>query len=128
MILPSGAFCLIREKSVDSDGNLLLVVHSWDSEAHHNDAPANPHSIQHHLLGPWKDYKQRPGVAHLCLDGTPRPVVESDDVGSLITSALDAPHAPGERRHESDSHIARGTDDRWGFISHPHVAAMEVLP
>lgn len=128
MILPNGAFCLIKERAVDADGNLLLIVHSWDSESHHGAAPAAPHSIQHHGFGPWKDYKQRPGVAHLCLDGTSRPVTQSDDVGSLIAKALEKCHAPGTRQRESSAHIVRGNEDRWGFLSHPHVVALEVSP
>lgn len=123
--MSSGAFCLIREKSVDADGRLLLIVQSWDSEEHFMDAPGAPHSIQHHRIGPRMTYTRRPG-SRFAFDGTPRRCLPTDDIQSQIVGILNKHHAPGQRQYDLGTEIPRSNDDKHGYLAHPHVQAIEV--
>ena len=109
MILPSGAYCEIREKATDAEGRLLLRVCLWATrEANRAGLPPLVHeaflfgvaAIEHSNLG-----------AHLAerIDNFWRQRLGKKDFGDFARE------------------IQRGPDLH-GFLAHPHVQAIEVTP
>lgn len=116
--LPSGRFVQFRDKFITSDGHLCLMIELWPSEAYYKARPDEPRAAHDWLhLVPVNDAGARVNV----------------DPQSNLTPGLVAilertlgPDGSGEvnvfRGH------SRRPDDPYGWLSHPHVQALEVTP
>jgi hypothetical protein len=106
--LPSGAWCVIRKKHVDARGWLVLHVDYWESQAD-CDAHEPPEMRSDHSWGPGHE--------------------KSADLLPRLIAAVDSEWATGKRGDHNfcPMHKTQGVD-RFGFLTHPHVAALEVMP
>ncbi|HEV8068694.1 MAG TPA: hypothetical protein VGP76_13235 [Planctomycetaceae bacterium] len=112
MILPNGRYCLIRDKYVDALGDLVVEAEYWRDEADFRSRPKEPREAHEHGFTTRDERRQR------------RPVVSSEDLLARILPVLcgctrDDGHVAirNRERHPSDPH---------GYLSHPHVEAIEV--
>jgi hypothetical protein len=131
VILSNGCYCLIREKGLGPDGLLRIVAESWDSEADHLASPDAPHHAEDHLFGPYKQPAFHQDGSPVLNDAAhqialPVPTAAHHDVHGRILDVLNRHHVPGSRRHAVSALV--GDHDRWGFLDHPHVKALEVVP
>jgi hypothetical protein len=110
MKLTTGRFALIRKKFANADGHLVIEAHYWDSEADYESRPGSPRAAHDHMFvsrGPSGELSAiRPDDPH---------------VGAAILSVLNG---------TVDSALAVRThavgEDRFGWLAHPHVQAIEV--
>jgi len=107
VILRSGGFCAIREKSVDHRDWLLLVVDYWDSEADFK--AGKPPILQ-------SDHDWGPGHEKIA------------DLLPQLLVPIEGEHTSGRRGDHRDHTRKRGASDPHGFLAHPHVQALEVTP
>jgi hypothetical protein len=116
MILPNGRFCLIREKTVlqpgeqaglvCEGGELLVVADSWRDEADHKARPNQPRASWGHVFR-----------------FAPLPANFNDWLLNVL-----ADHARNEKIDHGPHHKwKRGGEDKHGWLSHPHVRALEVV-
>jgi hypothetical protein len=108
MLLPSGGFCLIRKKHTDARGWLVLHVDYWETEADQQSGKA-PAMRSDHSWGPGHE--------------------KIVDLLPHLIRSIDSEWAAGHRgnRNLCPMHKTEGPD-KFSFLSHPHVAALEVLP
>jgi len=111
MILPNGRFCLIRHKFANADGHLVIEAYYWDGEAEHKAFPYEPRAVHDHMFVSRK------------LDSGDLVSVNPDDphVGAAILAVLNGTvdSSIALRKHDVG-------EDRFGWLSHPHVQALEV--
>jgi hypothetical protein len=113
MILPNGHFCLIREKFLTADGHLVLIVEHWPSEADYKSRPDQPRASHDHM---WKLKSGHP------------PVTDQNDIGPFIHATLQMAIPPeGQGHHAVRTDHIRGTEDKHGWLAHPHVRSLEVV-
>ena len=103
MKLPSGRFCLIRDKFVRDDGHLVIRFQLWRDEA---------------------DYKARPNEPRAEHDGRWAGCAFHKDVMvDRLERCLDA---DGNGVRSVDRRHKRGGADLHGYLTHPDVLALEV--
>jgi hypothetical protein len=121
MILPSGACVLIREKSNDQDGRLLIVAEYWASES--DQKHGNPLIVRHdHRFGV-------PCPQHHDIEARRQSLAQSPQSERVIRTlehhwGLASSGVTGDHENKQQS---RGKDV-FGFLSHPDVQAIEVTP
>jgi hypothetical protein len=113
VILPNGRFCLIRDKYVDALGDLVVEVEYWRDEADHSARPQHPREAHEHGF-----------TVRDKLTGARIAISPSFDVLGMLLNSM----APCTRE---DGHTAivrreRHAGDPHGYLSHPHVQALEV--
>ncbi len=117
MILPNGCFCLIREKSTVRAGQqpgcvcdgteLLIVADYWRNEADYEARPDRPRGSWAHI------FRLKP--------------LPEDFETELLTVLCS--HAINEQIDHGPHHVwRRAPKDPHGWLSHPHVKALEVTP
>ena len=112
MILPNKRFALVRDRYVDGFGDLVVEVEYWRDEADYHARPDHPREAHEHGFTTRDEQRQR------------RPVLPSEDLLARILPVLCA-------CTRDDGHIAirnreRHPSDPHGYLSHPHVEALEV--
>jgi hypothetical protein len=113
MILPNGRFCLIRDRYVDALGDLVVEAEYWRDEADFRSRPREPREAHEHgftTLDPATMLR--------------RPVEATEDLLPRLIAAM----VPCVR---DDGHVAikkrdRHSSDPYGYLTHPHVEAIEV--
>jgi hypothetical protein len=118
VILSNGHYCLIRDKYVNADGDLIVHAEYWLSSADCQARPDSPREAHDHL--------QR----HVDRVTGERTAVNREDaiLGCKMLAMFNA-HLQGEgpwpnavRQHP------RHTSDPYGWLDHPFVQSLEVTP
>jgi hypothetical protein len=116
MLLPSGAYCLIREKSLTDRGYLLLIGHHWLSPADQAANPQHPRAAHDHTFQPPKNLVTGEHVA----------VTAEHKLLPHILAALDQAIVGGKGQIAINPDVRRGTADPFALLKHPDIASIEV--
>lgn len=119
MQLANGRVCLIREKHVDPDGDLVLHVEYWRDAADQAEHPDTPREAHDHR------FRTVHSPEHP-LAGMRRAVQLHENlwehrIGPVLNGCQREDFHRAVMKHE------RG-QDAYGYLSHPHVAMLEVAP
>jgi hypothetical protein len=127
LILPNGHFVRIRDKYVrQPDANLVLVIEVWRSEADYKANPTQPRAA-HDWLHLVSSEIQAAGGYDKSRDGVHKVDPNKDLMSGLIATLQCILDEQGNGTVAVRSHPRR-VDDAFAWLSHPHIAALEVRP
>jgi hypothetical protein len=118
VILPNGRYCLIRDKYINSDGDLIVHAEYWLSSADCQARPDSPREAHDHL---WRHVDRV-----TCQRSTV--MLADSNLGPRMIEVFNA-HLQGDgpwpnavRQHP------RHVSDPYGWLDHPFVRSLEVTP
>jgi hypothetical protein len=132
MILPSGAYCVIRAKYVSATKD------HPNEQGQHVEVPAPLQPGDHHwvtLIAEYWDSEadflaKKPSVLLLDASFGHRQILQqSETVATVVQKKLDSHYVGGDRgSHHLHPGRAAKCDDVLGLLNHPHIQALQVTP